>query len=229
MTDTPAPPPRTVAVFDFDHTLTGRDSFGLFCRWLLRRSPWRYALVLATLPITAPLMAWRRTRRPPVQFIVWVSTLGMRHEALGEFIAANLHRFKAPLLDEGMARLARHLEDGHHVVIATGSLELLARANLAAAGHGSIEVVGSSLRGRLGGLVADRHCHGERKIEMLAERGYPPPWDYVYTDNSADLPLLREAKSGFLIDPKARCRARVSAALGRELEVLNWRRAAGHR
>ena len=220
---TPPTLPRTVAVFDFDHTLTSRDSFGLFCRWLLRRSAWRYALVLATLPVTGPLLAWRRTRSPPVRFIIWVATLGMRHESLAEFIAENLERFRAPLLDRGMARLARHLEDGHHVVIATGSLELLARANLAAAGHGTLEIVGSSMRGRFGGLVADRHCHGERKVEMLRERGYPPPWDYVYTDSSADLPLLREAKAGFMIDPRASCRARVSRALGRELEVLNWR------
>ena len=71
--------------------------------------------------------------------------------------------------------------------------------------------------------LADRHCHGARKVEMLTERGYPPPWDYVYTDSSADLPLLREAKAGFMIDPRAACRARVEAALGRELEILNWR------
>ena len=225
---TPEPASPTVAVFDFDHTLTARDSFGLFCRWLLRRSPWRYALVLLTLPVTAPLMAWRRTRRPPVQFIVWVATLGMRHESLADFIAAHLDEFRAPLLEQGMARVARHLADGHRVVIATGSLEALARANLSAAGHGAIDVVGSTMRGRLGGLVADRHCHGHRKIEMLAERGYPPPWDYVYTDNSADLPILREAKAGFLIDPKASCRARVAQALGRELEVLPWRSIGKH-
>ena len=215
-------PSRTVAVFDFDHTLTGRDSFGLLCRWLLRRQPWRYGAALCSLPLTGPMMGWRATRRPGVQFFVWLATLGLERESLDALIAAHLGEFRPPLLDAALARLARHVDDGHHVVVATGSLESLARAILAESGLGHVEVVGSSLRTGLGGLVADRHCHGERKIEMLTERGYPPPWDYVYSDSSADLPILRAARNAFLVDPRASCRSRVSAALGRELEVLRW-------
>ena len=216
-------PPVSVAVFDFDHTLTARDSFGLFCRWLLRRGAWRYGLAMLTLPVTGPMMLWRPTRRPSVQFIVWLATLGVRHERLPELISAHLVELREPLLEQGLARLAQHRDDGHRVVIATGSLEHLCRAILAESGLGDVEVVGSSLRAQFGGLVADRHCHGEHKISMLTERGYPPPWDYVYTDSSADLPLLRQARAAYLIDPRPSCRARVQRALGRDLDVLTWR------
>ena len=72
----------TVVVFDFDLTLTRWDTADRFFRWLLRRNPWRMALVIAALPVIGPLFAFRSTRRWPIRFAVWVATLGRSNHDL---------------------------------------------------------------------------------------------------------------------------------------------------
>ena len=65
-------------------------------------------------------------------------------------------------------------------------------------------------------------CFGKRKVEMLIQRGYPPPWPYVYTDSLVDLPILRRAESSFLINPTPRAVERARRALDRPPTVLRW-------
>jgi len=122
-----------------------------------------------------------------------------------------------------VARLRSPLEQGHRVVVATGSLDVLARALMLRAGLDDVPLVASTLRPFLGGLVRDRHCFGSNKIPMLAERGFAPPWAVAYTDHHADLPVLALSAERFLVSPKARCRARIEQALRTEATVLAWR------
>jgi phosphatidylglycerophosphatase C len=108
-------------------------------------------------------------------------------------------------------------------VIATGCLELLARALLERAGLGSVPLVASTLRPFLGGMVREAHCFGPNKIPMLAERGYAPPWAVAYTDHHADLPVLRQSAERFVVSPKPECLKRIEQALGGKATVLAWR------
>ena len=186
--------PRVVAVFDFDHTLTASDSFAGFCWWLLRRQWWRMAILIGAVPFLAPLLLLKSSRRLPVRFAVWVSTLGVSDEQLLQLVHSYLRTHLAGeipvVLKDGLDRVTMHRESGHEVIIATGAFEPLVRAICDSAGLEDVIVVGSSLRRALGGLVADQHCVGVRKISMLTKRGYPPDWEFVYTDHHADVPIL---------------------------------------
>jgi phosphatidylglycerophosphatase C len=219
--------PNTVVVFDFDLTLTRWDTADRFFRWLLKRDAWRFALVVAALPVVGPLFLSARTRKWPVRFAVWVATLGRTPAALpglvDEHIRALGDEGDAVFLPEAVARLRSHLDQGHRVVVATGSLEVLARALMLRAGLGDVPLVASTLRPFLGGLVRDRHCFGPNKIPMLAERGFAPPWAVAYTDHHADLPVLALSTERFLVSPKPQCRARIEQALRIEATVLAWR------
>jgi phosphatidylglycerophosphatase C len=216
-----------VALFDFDHTLTASDSFAGFCRWLLRRQWWRPTIVVAAAPFLAPLLLVKSARRIPVRFAVWVASLGMTDEQLPQLVHAYLRSRLAGgdtfVLQDGLDRVAMHKKSGHEVIIATGALELLARAICDSVGLEDIVVVGSSLRRALGGWVADQHCFGAHKIPMLTARGYPPDWEFVYTDHHADVSILARARQRFLVNPRRDTINRVTAALGVTPSILKWK------
>jgi phosphatidylglycerophosphatase C len=218
---------RVVALFDFDHTLTTSDSFAGFCWWILRRQWWRLAIVVVASPLLAPLLLLSSSRRIPVRFAVWVSTLGVTDEQLPQlvnsYVRIHLAGTASFVLKDGLDRVAMHWKAGHEVIIATGALELLARAICDSAGLEGVVVVGSSLRRALGGLVADQHCIGARKIPMLTERGYPPDWEFVYTDHYADVPILARARQRYLVNASPRSINRITEALGSTPAILEWK------
>jgi phosphatidylglycerophosphatase C len=220
---TPAP----VALFDFDHTLIRHDSFSAFARRLLQRDWWRVSAALGLSPVLAPLAPLRRTRGVPALALVWLATLGLDGERLAEQLRRHVARLArdpdALAHRDGLAKLREHQQAGHRVVIATGALEELARAICEALGLADLEIVGSSWRPWGGGMTALEHCFGERKVTMLSARGFPPPWRWVYTDSTSDLPLLRHAGEGFLVNPTPRALARAARELHSPPGVLRWR------
>jgi len=215
------------AVFDFDHTLTSWDTAARFFVWLLRRSPLRLLIGAPVALLLGPFAAFRRTRRVPLRFAVWLATFGRGHEQLRALAVRHIAQVTADgerfLREEARAQVISHQSHGHTVVIVTGALEYLAREILANAGIENVTVVGSSLRSFLGGMIADQHCFGERKIPMLRERGIDPPWSFVYSDSEADLPLLRAGSRQFLVNPTARTAAYLIPILGRSATVVRWR------
>lgn len=214
-------------VFDFDHTLTPWDSSERFFRWLLKRSPWRMLLVVASVPILAPLLLAKTTRNLPVKFAVWMATLGRSEALVGalakQHVAEIVARRQPLVLDDAIRQLNHHLAQGHRVVVATGSLEALARELLDQSGLAHVPLVGSSLKPFMMGMAAREHCYGQRKITMLAQRGYPPPWGATYTDHECDLPVIRQSGVCFLVNPRPKAVRIVSDALSLTPEVLTWR------
>lgn len=219
-------PSANTVVFDFDLTLTRWDTADRFFRWLLRRQPWRLALVVWLLPVLLPLLPMRATRRWPVRYAVWVATLGRSRTDLEMLVSTHADEVFAGgssvFLREGLERLESHVRQGDRVVIATGCLEVLAQALLGRAGFGHVALVGSSLRPWCGGMVRDEHCFGPNKIPMLARRGFAPPWSVTYTDHQCDLPVLRRSAQRFLVNPKPEAVRIVEHALACKAEILDW-------
>ena len=216
-----------VVVFDFDLTLTRWDTADQFFRWLLRREPWRFVLVLAAFPILGPLLLAKSTRKWPIRFAVWVATLGRSPEALPalaeEYIRSLPEGHESVFLPAAVERLQAHLAQGHTVVVATGSLKPLAKALMEHAGLAHVPLVASTLRPFLGGLVRHRHCFGANKIPMLTAGGFAPPWAIAYTDHHADLPVLKLSNERYLVSPKPECLVRIKKALAGETTILEWR------
>jgi phosphatidylglycerophosphatase C len=214
-------------VFDFDYTLTPWDSSERFFRWLLKRSPWRVVLVMASIPFLALLLLGKYTRNLPVKFAVWTATFGRSEDGVRalvkEHVAEIVARQQPLILQDAILQLNHHLAQGHRVVVATGSLEALARELLDQSGLAHIPLVGSSLKPFLRGMVAHEHCYGPRKISMLTQRGYPPPWVATYTDHECDLPVMRQSAACFLVNPRPKAVRIIAEELSITPEVLSWR------
>ncbi|MEN5206165.1 HAD family hydrolase [Stenotrophomonas sp. TWI700] len=218
---------RTVVVFDFDLTLTRWETASRFFKGLLRRQPWRLAVVVLALPVLVTLWVVPQTRRRPVRFAVWMATFGRSRASLAQTALAHADEvFAGPdsvFLPEGVERLRHHLAQGDEVVIATGCWEPLARALLEREDLQDVPLVASTLRPCLGGWVSENHCLGENKIPMMTECGYPPPWRMAYTDHRVDLPLLRNSRQWCLISPKPECLHQIEQAMEMKADILNWR------
>ena len=218
---------KTVVVFDFDHTLTRWDSSDRFFRWLLKRNVWRTVMVIIASPLLLPLLLSARARKYPVRYAIWVATFGLSHDDLAALAATHvdeLHRHEPLLLlQDALNQLNVHIELGHSVVIATGSLQLIAREYLNRSKIGHVPLVASTLKPFLGGMASDQHCFSHRKIPMLIARGFPPPWSVTYTDHAVDLPVIAESAQWFLVNPKPKSLAKVREHMQCEPSVLSWR------
>ncbi|PIB92001.1 haloacid dehalogenase-like hydrolase [Caulobacter sp. FWC2] len=192
-----------LAVFDLDGTLLDGDSTGLWLWGRVKRSPLRALAVLAVAPFAAPLVMIPRTRRLGASILLWIATAGLSERALRESCARFGDTFRAgdsalAWRAGGLAALEAHLKAGDRVVVVTAAPAILAQALIGPLGH-PIEVLGTSLKHRGGGWVADVHCRNQRKCQALAEAGHGARWAYAYTDSLDDLPLLRGAEKPVIV------------------------------
>jgi phosphatidylglycerophosphatase C len=148
--------------------------------------------VLIAIPLLGPLFFFTRTRKWPIRFGVWIATLGRSADTLEALVCEHVDEVFAAgesvFLRAGLERLRMHLDRGDVVVVATGTLEPLARELLKRAGLEYVPLVASTLRPFFGGMARDRHCFGRNKVVMLGERGFAPPYAMTYTDHHATCP-----------------------------------------
>jgi phosphoserine phosphatase len=125
---------------------------------------------------------------------------------------------------DGLRMLKEHQRHGDQVVLVTGSWCDLASALCSALDLDGVKVVGSTRRVRMKDWIADEHCVGERKVEMLRDAGVVPPWSVVYTDSASDLPLLHLAERRCVVNATPGALRTLNRELGPEtLEVVQWR------
>lgn len=192
-----------LAVFDLDGTLLDGDSTALWLWDRVKRSPLRALAVLAAAPIAGPMVALPRTRRLGASMLLWIATVGLSERGLMASCQAFGDSFRAggnalSWRKGGMTVLDDHLTRGDRVVVVTAAPVILAQALIGPLGH-PIEVIGTSLKRRAGGWVADIHCRHQRKCQALAEAGHGAHWGYAYTDSLDDLPLLRGAEKPVIV------------------------------
>jgi phosphatidylglycerophosphatase C len=220
-------PRATAAVFDFDFTLTTWDTAARFFRWLLRRAPWTLLLGAPIALLLGPLALFSRTRRVPIRYLVWLATFGRSHEELRALAALHVAEVieggESFVRQDARGHIHLHQSQGHVVVVATGALEYLASEILAQEGIVNVTVVGSSLRRFLHGMVVNQHCYGARKIAMLRDRGFEPPWGFVYSDHEADLPLLKAGTTQIVVNPDPATAHYLLSVLGPSASVVTWR------
>ena len=198
-------PPVFIAAFDFDGTLTQRDTLLPFLRrglgWprflgvLLASSPWLIAFAIRLIPNHAAkqkLLLVALKNKSTAEMDDWTR----------QWLAND---FPGQLQPWAMARLAEHQQAGHCCVMVSASPDIYLKRVAQQMGFDALlctEMV--VVDGRLTGLMQTPNCHGEQKVERLqawvAER-FGEPTDaviqYAYGDTSGDKPMLKLAKHAF--------------------------------
>jgi phosphatidylglycerophosphatase C len=187
---------RPLVAFDFDGTLTWRDSFIAFLAW--RSGAMRFALGMARLVPAGLAYALRRDRGRLKAATVNTFLAGAsRHELLAQadrFAAANARRLLRP---DAIRCWRRWQEQGARLIIVTASPEILVAPF--ARGLGAEAVLGTRLAFSPSeiatGALEGRNCRGPEKVDRLtALLGHPPRLDAAYGDSDGDLEMLALAE-----------------------------------
>ena len=205
-------------VFDMDKVLLGGDASTLFLHGRLRQAPGRLFPLLLTMPLLALLAASSRLRPLGARLMTRIAVGRTRDDvqAVAAAYREALTRKPEAAVAEAIAAVRAHQKGGDLVVVATGCEETLARGFLSAIGLGDLDVVGSR-------AVPPRHALGEAKVNMLTDRGYPPPWAAAYSDSASDLPLFAGTPRPVLVNADEKAAKKVERTLGRRPETITWR------
>ena len=203
------PPPRggwgRLHAFDFDGTLTRRDTLLEFIRYVKGNKEFLLGFLkhlhLLLLMKIGIMPNWK-TKRIIFQYFFG----GMTLEKFNEY-AEKFARDKASLLrKKGMAAVNKALMDGDEVVIISASIEnwvapFFSQTSPQGGTQGGLHVIGTKVQvvdGKLKGRFLTKNCYGEEKVRRLLEQ-YPNRKEYelvAYGDSRGDHPLLDFADEG---------------------------------
>jgi HAD superfamily hydrolase (TIGR01490 family) len=216
-----------VAFFDVDGTILRGDIVRHFVRlrtWDLPAIPrmlWTGAFLLR-LPGLLALDALDRAR---FQCALYAGYRAMTPAELARRAPLYVERWLLPrLFPAAQARIARHLQQHHHVVLVSGSLAPIvapiathvgATATLAPC----LDEAGGKFTGRLDGPPLAGARKAEAARTYAAEHGVPLDACFAYADSRDDVPLLECVGHATVVSPGRRLRR---LARRRQWEIVSW-------
>lgn len=193
------PQPVVVAAFDFDGTLTWRDTLLPFLHRLLGAPTLLWVLFICSPWLAA--YALRLISNHRAKAVLLQASLAGRTQAEVQRCAQAFVREYLPLQWRpwAMHHLVEHQQQGHRCIIVSASTSLY--MHLAGASLGVDAVLCTEMEvvdGRYTGRMATPNCHGEEKVHRLqawlaTEFGAAQPVLHAYGDTSGDRPMLRLA------------------------------------
>jgi HAD superfamily hydrolase (TIGR01490 family) len=186
----------TIAAFDFDETLSDRDSLFPFLKMVV--GSWRFYWGLI---ILSPVLLGYALHFIPN----WKAKEAVLRYFLGGLTADRLQcwgdRFARQIIPqmlrpEALQRLKWHQKQGHQTIVASASLE--AYLQPWAESLGFDRVLGTRLQtieGRVTGRILGNNCYGREKVDRLQEAigDLSQYCLYAYGDSQGDKPLLAVA------------------------------------
>jgi phosphatidylglycerophosphatase C len=181
-----------LAIFDFDGTITSKDSFIDFIVYAFGQS--RYVLgMLKNLPY---LLAYKASLYPNDKTKEKVLAHFFGGMALERFrdLASAYSREQLPniIKQSAMEKIRWHQAQGHDVVVVSASIDYWltdwCRAQNIALIATHLEVV----NGRITGRLASRNCYGAEKVVRVRELYHLDTYEYIYAygDSAGDRELL---------------------------------------
>ena len=217
-----------VAIFDLDGTITVGDTYVAYLLDVLSQRRKRL-LSCITLPMTALQFGLGRITNDEVKSAFLKGVLGgcTRCEVerfTARFLAGRFARMTKP---RALARIDWHRRRGHLLVLATASLDLYADAIGRSLGFDYVVATRAAWDDdRITGDLDGENLRGEAKLRavtrVLLDLNRGASRTVVYSDNQSDLPILRFADYGIVVDPTPRL-AKAASRYGFATEI--WGRA----
>lgn len=185
-----------IAFFDFDGTISRKDSFGVFLKFILKER--FYPKLLANLPLLLLYKAHIISNTMAKEGVLKSSIKGIKIEDFKKLCKEFLPELEAICKDSALEKIAWHKAQNHKIVIVSASLEEYLspfsdklKIDLIAS---KLEVLNGSLTGKL----ATKNCYGEQKVERIRQRYDLSKYDkiYVYGDSRGDREMLELASEG---------------------------------
>lgn len=198
-----------LALFDFDGTISFRDSFGDFIKYAV--GPVRFWLgVVCLIPVIAAFLfgfvkAWRAKELMAIYFFRGWNAVEFGQLA-HEYSCQRLSQIVRPI---ALEHISEHKKRGDTVVVVTASIDLWLSGWCEAQ---AVDLIATKLEireGRITGRFLTKNCSGTEKVRRIREQYELSEFDYIYAygDNPADRPMLELAHERYYrwrrIYPKA--------------------------
>lgn len=195
---------KVIAFFDFDGTLTRRDSLMPFLR-MVRGTP-RFALdILATSPYLAAYTLRIMRNNVAKEALLQRAIGGLPIEHLRERGLQFSKNIIPTLLREDVcSRLRAHQKQGHCCVLVSASLDVYLEpwAKNAGFDYCIATSLAVSPEGLASGKLDGANCYGQEKVRrierLIGEVGLPSR-SYAYGDTVGDIPMLTMADEGYWV------------------------------
>jgi phosphatidylglycerophosphatase C len=206
-----------IAIFDLDGTITHRDTlFPLVVRQLAQPNPLRLLRLLRVVPATIRF-AFDRDRAALKQALLRATLRGTSraelHAACRVFVTDTIaHRCFA----DALAAVRRHRDAGHHLVLMSASVDFYVPEFGRQLGFDEVISTGVAWNGdRLDGTLTTPNRRGEEKAVCLRAivAARSDGETFAYGNSDSDLPHLRLAKHGLLVNGSVGAR-RAAATMG---------------
>jgi len=192
-------PQRVLALFDFDGTLTTRDTMLELIKF--RYGPVRFWLGLVLLsPVLLLMMAGFVTAQRGKEIMLSLFFANTSEVAFTELA----NRFSICVIPgiirpKALEKFQWHLEHGHEVVIVSASAGHWIRPW---ATHFQTQVIASELEvvnGNITGRLRTPNCNGEEKVKRVLENFQLSNYaiTFAYGDSKGDMPMLKLATKPF--------------------------------
>src|SRR5690349_14548468 len=203
-----------IAIFDLDGTITHRDTlFPLVLRQLSRR-PLQLLRLLRVIPAVVRFV-FDRDRAALKQSLLRATLRGLARDELEQSSRA----FVSDTIDkrcfaDALATIRRHREQGHYLVLMSASVDFYVPEFGRQLGFDRVISTGVAWNGdRLDGTLTTANRRGEEKArclrELVAERG--DSHTFAYGNSDSDLPHLKLARHGLLVNGSVAARRAASA------------------
>ncbi len=189
---------RSVVAFDFDGTITSKDTLRLFLTRI--RGPWDLASTFIRHAPQLGLALRGGSARDRAKQLICMDVLGGLDRRVAEAAASETAELvrRSLIRPDAEARIRWHRAEGHRIIVVSASFE--AYVALVAAALGVDEVIATrwevdpatdTLTGRLDGL----NVRGEAKVTLLDEHlGRRCDLAYAYGNSAGDTAMLARAE-----------------------------------
>ncbi len=181
-----------LALFDFDGTITTKDSLPLFLKYY--KGIWKYYAGLIVLsPILIGykigLIANNTAKEKLLGFFLKGESYEKFLQKAKSFSTEKLEKIVRPV---AKMEINKHLQNNSKILIVTASLECWVAPYFAGKG---IEVIGTKMaveNGILTGKFYGKNCHGKEKVSRILKLIDLKDYDKInaYGDSNGDIPML---------------------------------------
>lgn len=214
-----------IAVFDFDGTLVAKDTLLGLLKIGFKSEPWRLLFLFILWPIFIIKFIFRLDRSLPKSVFLWCITAFRGKKQIIRFLTQSLEASYEHLwFQEGLKTLNDLHKNNVQIVIATASGQIWVRSLLRKKFAHSNLIIGSRLKFFAGGVVlSSKNCRDVEKLHRI-QKQMPKEfiWESSWSDHIADLPILKEAQTPYIICPKQKHVLIFKKELGENVKIFYW-------
>jgi len=188
-----------LALFDFDGTITIKDSLPDFIKFAIGVRSYYFGLLLLS-PMLVAFKLGVISNDIAKEKLISYFFKGWNHayfqQVADQYSIKRIDKITKP---EAMERIAWHQHQGHTVVIVSASLECWLKKWC---NSKKLDLIATRLEtadGQLTGYFAGKNCHGDEKVKRICAAYNLEDFDYIYAygDNKSDKPMLALADRAY--------------------------------